>query len=365
MISDIHLGHRRTPTEHIVKNLYTVLNDMVEVSTWDMLVIPGDLLDRVLGFNDDENLSPIFRLGDKILRTCEKNDIVLRILEGTPAHDRKQSKYLEYLSRISGRTGKLDFKYVDTLSIEYIERFNIHVLYVPDEWHHDVFVTYDDTKTLLKQRNLNTVDFCFFHGAFNYQIDERLNPKAHNEELWSSLVKYYLFAGHVHYRSQYKNIIVPGSFDRLAHGEEEPKGWITCEIRSEDEHVLLFHENQNAMVYKTIDVRGMTVEEMLPYIEEQIKDIKGIAYVRLWVSSRSEMRDGLETLKKQHSYLRFSLKVDETKNKKVEKTIRLVESKFQPIDLTKENIPRLIEERLEKIEQFDYGKIVEYLKKYI
>ena len=57
-------------------------------------------------------------------------NIILRILEGTPSHDWKQSKLFIHLNDLT-KAGT-DVKYIDSLSIEYIDKFGINVLY-PDE----------------------------------------------------------------------------------------------------------------------------------------------------------------------------------------------------------------------------------------
>ena len=66
------------------------------------------------------------------------------------------------------------------------------------------------------------------------------------------MVRYNAFFGHVHKRSTYKKIEVAGSFDRLAHGEEEPKGFLDVTYYSEDNRVVKFVENKDAEVYTSI-----------------------------------------------------------------------------------------------------------------
>ena len=48
---------------------------------------------------------------------CKQHDIILRILEGTPSHDRNQSKVIT--SIIKKLNIELDYKYIDTLYIEH------------------------------------------------------------------------------------------------------------------------------------------------------------------------------------------------------------------------------------------------------
>ena len=53
-ISDIHLGHRRTPTRLIVDNLYRAFPDSAETRALDVICIVGDLFDRLLTAPDPD-----------------------------------------------------------------------------------------------------------------------------------------------------------------------------------------------------------------------------------------------------------------------------------------------------------------------
>ena len=53
MLSDIHLFNRRTKTEHIAKNIKHMLTSYIKTKI-DMIVIPGDLFDRLAVVDDDD-----------------------------------------------------------------------------------------------------------------------------------------------------------------------------------------------------------------------------------------------------------------------------------------------------------------------
>lgn len=359
---DVHLGHRRTETKHIIKNLNDVFKDVAEVSTWDMLVFPGDLFDRLL-FLPDPNLNDIISLFRCILDKANRYGFSIRILKGTPGHDYDQSQlFIDVANALEGFYN-VDIKYIKELEIEYIEKYNLNMLYVPDEWRHDVMETYNEAKELIQARGLYKVDFCLFHGAFNYQINAKLNPKAHNEELWSDLVNYYILAGHVHYKSQYKNILVAGSFDRLNHGEEESKGWVTCEIR-EDEDEIIFHENKGAMIYHTLDIRGLTLEEVFQTINEKCMRFPEYSHIRLFITSKDEIADGLKEIKRKFSHFYFTTKVEKVEDEKVQQTLQIVSEKFKPIELNRDNICRIVEERLNNLE-IDTQQVLTLLQRYL
>lgn len=361
---DIHLGHHRTTTEHIIEGFNKILDDEVELSTWDIIAFPGDLFDRALMLTH-QSLGDILMFFSRLLKKCEKHDITILVLEGTPGHDWKQSKVFKFvLDAIKEHQPlKVDLHYVDKLCVEYLPKFGINVLYVPDEWNTDVQDTYDEAVQAIHARGLEQVDFCLFHGAFNYQIDANLNPKAHNEDLWCSLVKYYIFAGHVHFRSQYKNILVGGSFDRLAHGEEQDKGWVTCEIKEDGEHEIIFHENPHATKYITVDVRGKEPEEVLNLVKETCKELPPQSHIRLFTYDRDAINDATKHLKNEYPLIFFTIKVD--KKEKQQRTLKIAPTKFESIDLNPENIQRIVLDKLNQLPNVDADKVLNHLQKFL
>lgn len=332
-----------------------------------MLVFPGDLFDRLL-FLTDSYLEDILIFLARLLRKCAKHNVIVRILEGTPGHDHKQSSLTTFVNNILLSVSKdcgADLKHVSDLSIEYIESLGINMLYVPDEWHTDVVETYDEVRKLMGDRGLAQVDFCLLHGAFNYQIDANLNPKAHDEELWSKLVKYYLFAGHVHFSSQYKNILVAGSFDRLAHGEEKDKGWLTLEITDDNEHRIVFHPNNYATKYITLDVRGKQTEEIISLIEDTCKDIPKQSHIRLHALDTDPIIDGLKVIKQRFSYYFFTIKKDDKQKQQRQRSLKVVTEKYEAITLNRENIERILKDRVSLIPNVNSDEVMSILSKYL
>lgn len=360
---DVHLGHRNTPTPDILRGFDPIFkNNDAELSTWDMLVFPGDLFDRLL-FLTDSHLEDILLFLSRIIKIARKHDIVVRILEGTPGHDHKQSRLSTIVKLIM--ESDVDIKFIPELSVEYIEKLDIHVLYVPDEWNTDVADTYRQAQDLIFSRGLKKVDYCLFHGAFGYQIDETLNPKAHNEDLWSELVEYYIFAGHVHVKSQYKNILVAGSFDRLVHGEEGSKGWITCEVKKTGEHEIIFHENPYATLYVTLDVRNKDVEQILTYIEQTVRDYPERSHIRLHALDRDVVTDGIKELRKRFSGLYFTSKIDKKEKERVQRSLKLVTEVSKAIDLNPDNLSRVITERINSLPIENRENVLKVLARYL
>lgn len=165
--SDVHLGHPKTPTVSILRNLRKAFPDTEETGKLDLIFIVGDLFDRLLDM-PDPSVPEIKIWFHQFLRMCAKRDIVVRVLEGTPSHDWKQSWLMDSINTQSGYN--VDLKYVTTLSIEHIERFGINILYVPDEWLPETDDTWKEVLQHLGQHNLDQVDYALIHGSFNYQL---------------------------------------------------------------------------------------------------------------------------------------------------------------------------------------------------
>lgn len=365
--NDVHLGHRRTLTIDTIAGFNRILKDEQEIASWDIVFFTGDLFDHLL-FLTNSYLDEILFFLSRFLHLCRKHDVIVRFLEGTPAHDHKQTRLTRILADIielvtQDQSKPIDVKHVTDLSIEYIEKLGIHVMYVPDEWHLDPIDTYNEAVQLMNDRGLEQVDFCLLHGAFNYQIDETLNPKSHPEELWCKLVRYYLFSGHVHFPSQYENILVCGSFNRLAHGEEHPKGWLTCEIKASGEHEILFHENTLATIYKTIDVRGKSPDDVMEIVKQTCEHYPPRSHIRLFVLDRDAINDGLKALRQLYSYFHFTVKVDV--KEKQQRTLKIVNTKFEAITLDQDNIRRLLVERINALPNINNQQVVSILDKYL
>jgi hypothetical protein len=170
-VSDIHLLHRNNKTPFIVSNLDKYLTNDEMLSKVDLLLFAGDVFDGPVAFSS-EDIGVINIWIAKMLHKCKRHNVCVRVLEGTPSHDMNQSKIFTNINEIlfKKESDRVDLKYVKTLSIEYIERFGINVLYVPDEWNHDTHDTLLEVKDLLKKNSLSQVDFAVMHGQFEYQL---------------------------------------------------------------------------------------------------------------------------------------------------------------------------------------------------
>lgn len=362
VLSDIHLGHRKTKTSDIVNRLLNVLKTPIAQSV-DIIAIPGDIFDRQLNLTFHQ-LTEIHLWIMQLLVHCRDNNITLLIVEGTPSHDWKQSNLFNIIIEQYGFS--LDFHYIQTLDIVHIEKFNISVMFVPDKWSPTSDGTYNQAINLMKERGLSKVDYVLFHGAFDYQFPGVEDVPTHKADMWSDLVKHFIFAGHIHTHSQYKKILVPGSFDRLIHGEEGPKGYLHVNVISPDIADIHFIENKDATIYKTFDCRNRDVLEAIPkYLSE--KDYPKGSHFRLILDKDSPFRTNLSKIERRWSDGHWSIKKEKT-DMQLSSTLKVVKEEYHALDITPDNILRLMTEEMSHFEQIskeDKDQAILYFQQFL
>lgn len=296
VLSDIHLGHRNNKTQNIIEHL-DLFFDHYKPRTdgLNMIIIAGDLFDTLLDMSGPQ-VHEILVWISRLMRYCAFNKIKLRILEGTPSHDWMQSEMFETVDAIS-RYEQLDYKYVKSLSIEVIEDYNLSILYVPDEWHPDTAVTLKEVKGLLNQYKLSQVDIAIMHGQFTYQLPAAaIKAPRHDEASYLSLVKHFINIGHVHQFSTYERILAQGSFDRLCHGDEIPKGALYMVIRPDQHDEYFFLENKAAMIFKTISLPEKAFEDITAYLDPKIEKYPAGSFIRLKTKYKENLSGVYESL---------------------------------------------------------------------
>lgn len=344
-LSDIHVGHNNTGTAKILSTLERIFSNVEVISKLDIIVIAGDFFDRDLSLPDEE-VYEIRHFIVNLIRTCKDYDIVLRVLEGTPSHDWKQSKLFTHLNEVTGINA--DVKFVDKLSIEHIERFNLDVLYIPDEWRATTEETQKDVILKLKQHGLEQVDLVIMHGCFAHQMPVNIRDKldTHDADFFQSITRYFIFVGHIHFFSQYGKILSAGSVERLAHGEEGPKGYLVVSVdRLNLQHTISFIENKEATVYKTINCSGLTVAQSLEKIRNDIPKRNERMFIRILCKSGDDVRASLSELALEFPTVRWKTKTAEeakVKNFITEDKVNIPTG----ITITADNITQLLIDRV-------------------
>lgn len=340
-ISDIHLGHPKTKTGEVLQGLYETFPDTHETGELDMIFIVGDLFDRLLNLPDDRVVE--IRLWiNTFLRMCKKRNIMVRVLEGTPSHDWKQSR-LFVTENEHSRIGA-DLKYVEVLSIEYIEQYDLNILYIPDEWKHEPDDVWMDVKHALKERNLDQVDIVLMHGAFSHQLPPHVPSPTHDAERYLSITRYFVFVGHIHKHSRLERILAQGSHNRLAHGEEEDKGHLRVTLRESGRHEIVFVVNKNAKTYETIDCTGLSVEEILAKLAI-LESYRQDSYIRLLVNRGDPILAGHNVLKDRYYHINFDFKVTDQLNRE-KKSFSDIYTPFTPPAITSSNVVEMVRNRM-------------------
>lgn len=342
--SDIHLGHKSNDTLSILKMLSHEIFDKKLYEKIDILFFAGDVFDRLLQL-DYPYLPDIDYFFAKLLKVCENNNIIFRILKGTPSHDRNQSDRFRTLYELIDCNG--DFAYVDVLTIEYLERFEANVLYIPDEWKNDNNETLEEVKALMASKNLKQVDIAVMHGQFEYQIPVKgKGIPVHDADAYEKLVKSVIFIGHVHTHSRMGKIVAQGSFDRLRHGEEEPKGYVYCEIKNNIPKIN-FIENKSARKYKTLQLYEQDTNSSAKLIEKALKGEPLDICLRIEAEPEHPIFANFHQLERQYPTVTFSkLPKDRLTGESVNMVVHNEFNDWKGISITKDNIVDLVMERI-------------------
>lgn len=341
-ISDIHLGHARNEAGYIIQNLYQAFPDNSETGSLDILLVAGDLFDKSMMLSDDA-VQEIDMWFLYILSICKKYNIMLIILEGTPSHDRGQPKRILHVNKISGLNA--DVLYVEQLSILYIERFDINVLFVPDECRATTDKILEDTLAMMEKLNLTKVDYAFMHGIFDFQVPEVAICEKHNSSIYLNLVDKLIFIGHDHTRDARGRIFVNGSFDRLVHGDEIPKGHYRACVKSATDFTVKFIENKNARIFKTIDVSGMDADKSLETIESVITDLKPFSFIRIKAERGNPVLGSILNFQRKWPSYNWS-KIETTQQEDIKRLEKLDMTIYIPPEITPSNIVELVMARI-------------------
>jgi len=350
-IGDIHLGNSNTPFTSILAGLYNAIPDNDETGKLDVIFIVGDIFDKLIMLPD----APVLDIQlwiTQLLRICKRRNIILRVLEGTPSHDRGQGMQFIAMDRV-GEIGA-NVRYVDTLSIEHISELDIDVLYLPDEWHHDHNDTWVDVTKLLTEHGLDKVDFILMHGQFEHQMPAHLNLPCHVAERYISIVRYFIFVGHIHFMSIYKCILAAGSFDCISHGEEGDKGHFRVSVcKGNENNQIKFVKNELATNYSTIDCLNLELADSLKLIEDTCTIPKG-SHIRILCERYSDIAASIDLLK--DKYPDYHWKTKQVTNDTTS-TTTTDKVKYQAVSITKNNISQMINNKLVLRETEDHVKV--------
>lgn len=341
--SDWHFGNRRVSANDLAIRFRQYL--FPHLKHCDLLNIGGDIWDTLLNLSEDTNIIEAFLID--LMNECNKHRITVRILLGTYSHDRSQSSLIPILHEKCGFTN--DLRYIDRVYLEEITALNLRILYLPDDLPYassqDCMEVVED---MMRQRGWTYVDYVFGHGYFDHMLPTNLPRKPRCTfliEQFKPFVRRYVCMGHVHQCNFTENVFYNNSFDRLAHGEEEPKGYMSI-IDYGDRAQIEFIENKDATKFITFDLSQYFdhVEIGRVYIDRVTKafgDEPG--YVRI-IHPSSEIRQALQRItSSQFPKLVYSVKknVDTTAVDLAHAHRKLLDVKTYPSP-TEETLPEMV-----------------------
>lgn len=362
-ISDIHTGHPKVPTIGIVDGLFKAFPNNKETAELDIIWIAGDFFDRNLNlsFGGVGEIQIFIR---HLLRLCEEHNIVLRLLEGTPSHDWKQGCVFSQIHELIETT--CDFRWVENLSIEYIESLDINVLYVPDEWEHDPNDTWKQVQGLLHDQGLKKVDFSIMHGLFEFQLPAHLNISHHISERYLAITEYFVDIGHHHTQRSHKlpeydsTVLVNGSFDRLCHGEEGAKGHYRVKIKSNGNNDITFVENDMAMKFVTVNCLDMTLSDTMDKLTKEVGKLPNGSHVRIIARAGSEVAAAKRELEVMWDTIRWMVNREAQEDLLTNAELPLA-VKYQAVNINKDSIKRLLDVKLGDMDASKKEKLFELL----
>lgn len=343
-LHDIHLGHHRVETEFILHNLAGFLLDKSFLRGVNLIVFAGDVFDRLIYLNQDF-ITDIDVFFIKFFKLCKELEIRVIFLEGTRSHDRGQSARLVKLNLEIAKI-HADVEYISTLSVYHDERFGLDYLFVPDEWHHDPSVTLKQAQDLIHDRGLAQADFAFMHGNFHYQLPAIVKAPKHDEHAYLKLVRWAIFIGHIHIRSQFEWIYAGGSFDRLSQNEEGPKGFYQYELTADAKGIATFIENKNAKIHTRVDCRGLDTEEGLEKVSAVARTLPDESFIEVFVFKGSPLAN-TRVFSERFSRLRWNTKVEgQVVAAQVYELKKDLD--YQPVYIEPNTVVGLVSERFEK-----------------
>lgn len=267
--SDFHIGNSKVSATEIHLNLKSVFYPELEKS--NIVFFGGDFFDRLLKLDEPASLESI-TIVQELIDYAEKYNLKIRVLRGTFSHDRHQNGIFQ--SVLTNTKKHVDLACIDTISLELIKDLDLRVLYLPDNLPYKTKEeVMEVVNGLLKTYGWDYIDLVIGHGYFEhvFPVNVPHPPILFEYDDFVDVVKGYILMGHVHTTSVYKNIIYNGSFERLAHNEEELKGFYIIN-RTNDDWSHKFIENKDTPLFCTINLVETDIELLQKQIDTFVKE---------------------------------------------------------------------------------------------
>lgn len=353
-IADIHFAHPGSNVGKLYVNIQQYLYP--ELTDCQILFICGDIFHSILQLPYGAT-NFVVQFFIDILKLAKTYGFKIRVIDGTFLHDRNQPRMLLTLNKEID----VDCKVISDVQIEHITDWNnkskeeLKIVYIPDS------LPYKNSKQIInKIKELYTcigwtkANLVIGHGTFSHTLPRNIKlPNVTFEiDQFKNLISGYIVMGHIHTPSRKQNVIYVGSFDRIAHGEEEHKGFLVS-YKNKEDWTFKFIENKNASLYLTLKLSGKNTDEIISdfinKIEKKFPNKEG--NVRILYSD-PEIKAILSNIcNTKYPKIKFSAKniLKEENSLKLE-DFKLVETESEILNL--ENICGLIANTLAQDEEF-------------
>lgn len=359
-IADLHYGHPRIDHSLMYQNLCNYFYPKVVES--HIVFIAGDLCDTLLNMGSGHTMY-LLRFIYDLMAISKKHGTKIRILQGTFSHDRNQASTFEAFVRDKSScfTGidetPIDMKVVSKISVEEISDFvhngishpdTLKVVYLPDSLPYKKGEeVVDKIKEIYQLVGWSKADLLIGHGTFDFALPPNipLPPCTYSTDMFEDIVDGQIVMGHIHTHYRSKNVSYTSSFERIAHNEEEPKGYLYLEKHKGDKWRIFFKENKGAVLFKTITPESNDPDEVVSYFIKKVESIFPdlIGYVRV-VHHNPEIRSILNKV----SATKFPNLIFTTKTTNTDKNtaLKTIDDYFQDTsDLiipTRDNLNELV-----------------------
>lgn len=354
-LTDIHFGASHLDSNELKCKLEEFLYPVLR-SGIDVLVIGGDFFDNAIVLDTTTAKRSIECLKDFIQLSVEYN-FAIRAIRGTYTHDRNQLGIITSLATnrsFRKECVKPDVKYFDDIAVDVVKGYSF--LFMPDNLpYRNLSEACAKARFEIEERNLAQADFMVGHGYFKHVLPDVIKDctEAYTEEMVRPLVKRCVMMGHVHTSSVYDDFIYyGGSFDRMAHGEEETKGFFTFTVTG-DILVPEFVTNLEAVPHYTVYLNNsedvdVNIRMVDDFIEKRFPVPMPQGYLRI---AGHELRKQVMSFVIAKYPCLVVTDMDTAMVKKIEGTknrldVRMID--YKGFEITPDNLPDLVVKALKK-----------------
>ncbi len=348
-ISDIHLGKNRILPNAIPNRLRMFLYPEL-IKELDVLFLVGDLTDGDLSMSSTASHETL-KLIDELIELAVQNDFLIRIVQGTFSHDKHQLNCFNTRKPVFNKHNEEVVKVFKSIDIEFIKSLDMSVMYIPDDLPTKDIMS--DVRTCLDNNSVRQVDVMLHHGYFEHLLPRgmpHMPTNTLNENLIKKLVKGIVLNGHIHTSSVTQTVLNNGSFDRLAHNEEESKGFFKLSLDTKNSKCeYKFIENTKATLFHTInlirfkDDFDKALDEFKKQLDETAKKADGeIFFIRIFSDNVLVRHSAIEYATETYANVKMSIK--KSKTREVDKAIADLHELAGLPEINENNLPPRIAE---------------------